>query len=185
MAGSLQDQLLGIGLVDKKKAKKISTQKRKQEKASRKNNTELVDEAGLLADAAVAAEKENSKALNEQQKQQAEQKAIVAQIKQMIEMNKVDKAKGDIAYNFVDAGKVKVMYVTEALRTAIGRGQLVIVKLAAEYELVPFEVAKKISERDGESVIELSDNQSTLESAGVSGEEDPYAKYEIPDDLMW
>jgi len=182
MAGSLQDQLLGIGLVDKKKAKKINAQKRKQEKTSRKNKTELVDEAGLMADKAIAEEKEKSLLLNEQRKQQANQKAIAAQIKQMIEMNAVDKEKGDIAYNFVDAGKIKIIYVTESLRKAITSGRLVIVKVASEYELVPFEVAKKINERDSESVITLSDNHDARES---SDEDDPYAEYEIPDDLMW
>ena len=182
MAGSLQDQLLGIGLVDKKKAKKINAQKRKQEKASRKNNTELINEAGLLADKAIAAEKEKSILLNEQKKQQAEEKAIAAQIKQMIEMNIVDKDKGDIAYNFVDAGKVKIVYVTEKLRQAISSGQLGIVKLVDEYELVPFEVARKISERDSSSVIELEHSQSTETSID---KDDPYAEYQIPDDLMW
>ncbi len=182
MAGSLQDQLLGIGLVDKKKAKKISAEKRKQAKESRKNKTNLVNEAELLAEQAIAEEKENSRLLNERRKQEAEQKAFAAQIRQLIEINRVDEIKGDIAYNFVDAGKVKTIYITETLRGAIGSGRLVIVKLADGYELVPFEVAKKISMRDSDSVIELSKNEKGRENSIV---DDPYAEYEIPDDLMW
>ncbi len=182
MAGSLQDQLLGVGLVDQKKAKKISAEKRKIEKQSRKNKTELVNEALLLAEKALAEEKENSRLLNAKRKQEAEHKAITAQIRQLIEINRIEKAEGNIAYNFVEAGKVKIIYVTEALRDAISTGRLVIVKLAENYELVPFDVAKKISERDSECVIELSKNEMEREN---NREDDPYAEYEIPDDLMW
>lgn len=184
MAGSLQDQLLGVGLVDKKKAKKISVQKRKHEKANRKNNTESVNEAELLAEKAIADEKEKSQLLNKERKLQAERKAITAQIKQLIEINRVevDKEKADVAYNFVDAGKVKTIYITGILQDAIGVGRLAIVRLADHYELVPSEVAKKISERDKECVIELS---GVDEKRATPVEDDPYSEYEIPDDLMW
>ena len=183
MAGSLQDQLLGVGLVDKKKAKKISTQKRKQEKKSRKSNTELVDKAVVLAEKAIEEEKEHSRLLNIEKNKVAEQKAILAQIKQLVEINKLDltgKDKGDIAYNFVDAGKVKIMYVSDKAQGALSSGQLAIVKLEGGYQLVPHAVAQKIKDRDESMIVQINP---------VAGEQkiedDPYAEYEIPDDLMW
>ncbi len=183
MAGSLQDQLLGIGLVDKKKAKKISAQKRKQEKKSRKSNTELIDKAAVLAEKAIEEEKEHSRLLNIEKNQVAEQKAVVAQIKQLIEVNKLDlisKDKGDIAYNFVDTGKVKIIYVTDKVQGGLSSGQLAIVKLDDSYELVPHAVAQKIKDRDESIIVQIN-----LATGKQTLEEDPYADYEIPDDLMW
>jgi len=183
MAGSLQDQLLGVGLVDKKKAKKISTRKRKQEKKSRKSNTELIDKAAVLAEKAIEEEKEHSRLLNKEKNQAAEQNAVMAQIKQLVQVNKVDllgKEKGDIAYNFVDVGKVKIIYVTDKVQGALSSGQLAIVKIDEGYQLVPHAVAQKIKDRDESMIVQI--NQVTGEQ---SVEDDPYADYEIPDDLMW
>ena len=52
MAGSLQDQLLGAGLIKDQKAKNIKTNKRKAEKKSRKTNTEIENEAAKLGEEA-------------------------------------------------------------------------------------------------------------------------------------
>lgn len=183
MAGSLQDQLLGIGLVDKKKAKKISAQKRKQEKKNRKSNTELIDKAAVLAEKSIEEEKEHSRMLNKEKNQVAEQKAVMAQIKQLIELNKLDligKDKGDIAYNFVAASKVKIIYVTDKVKGALSSGQLAIVKLDDSYEIIPHAVAQKIKDRDESIIVQINQVTGKQEL-----EEDPYADYEIPDDLMW
>ena len=48
------------------------------------------------------------------------------------------------------------------------------------FELVPVEVARKIAERDPETVIDLPDQDDS-----ASAEDDPYADYKIPDDLTW
>jgi hypothetical protein len=42
------------------------------------------------------------------------------------------------------------------------------------------EVARKIAERDPETVIELNRQDDSS-----SAEDDPYADYKIPDDLTW
>lgn len=187
MVGSLQDQLLGAGLVDKKKAKKISAQKRKQEKKNRKMQTEVIDKAAEMAEKAIEEEKEHSRLLNEEKNIAAEKKAVIAQIKQLVEINKIDLRvnnkggdKEDIAYNFVDADKVKVIYVTEKMQSALSSGQLAIVKIEGSYQLVPHAVAQKIKNRNESIIVQI--NQVTGEQ---NLEGDPYADYEIPDDLMW
>ena len=57
---------------------------------------------------------------------------------------------------------------------------IAISKLGEEYELVPANIAEKIAQRDA-SVI-LVHNQP---GADQVDEDDPYADYPIPDDLMW
>jgi uncharacterized protein YaiL (DUF2058 family) len=179
MAKSLQEQLLGAGLVDKKKAKAVQKAKRKATKQLPKGQQQ-VDETKLRAQQALQEKAERSKELSRQQQQDAEQKAIQAQIKQLIESNRIPRQEGDIAYQFVDNKKIKKLYVTELLQTQLSKGLIAIVTLNESYELVPQAVAEKISQRDPSKVLLLNEK-----STDATEEDDPYADYQIPDDLMW
>lgn len=184
MAGSLQDQLLGAGLIKEQKAKNIKTGKRKAEKKSRKNNTELENEAAKLAEEAREEQRKKSQELNEQRQKEVEQKAVAAQIKQIVEMNSIFKGKGDdlVAYNFTDFNKVKSLYVTTKNHDLIARGRIAIARLKDVYHLIPAEAAMKINERDEGTVVLLNDPMVNTDAAV---EDDPYAEFQIPDDLMW
>ena len=185
MAGSLQDQLLGAGLIDKKKAKKIKTEKRNTEKKVRKNKVEApVNEAAILAEKAREEQRRKSQELNELRKHEAEQKAIAAQVRQIIEMNSIAKtgAEEGEAYNFTDNNKVKSIYVSAKNRDFISRGRIAIARLEDSYHLIPAEAANKISERDTLAIVLLNTPQS---SDTMIDEDDPYAEFQIPDDLMW
>ncbi|MCK5895563.1 MAG: DUF2058 domain-containing protein [Cocleimonas sp.] len=185
MANSLQDQLLGIGLSNKQKARNINSAKKKAIKKSRQENTELKNKAAELAGQARDAQRRKSQHSNAQHNQQAEQKAIAAQIRQIIEMNSIEKAKNDQvqAYNFNDANKIKTVYVSTKNHDLISRGRIAIAKLEQGYHLIPMEAANKINERDNNVIVLLNDPQKQQEGEVV--EDDPYADYQIPDDLMW
>ncbi|MDX2350229.1 MAG: DUF2058 family protein, partial [Porticoccus sp.] len=62
----------------------------------------------------------------------------------------------------------------------LSKGLIAVVRLNDQYELVPAVVADKISQRD-ESIV-LVQNQANKDD---SGEDDYYADFKIPDDLMW
>lgn len=178
---SLQDQLLKAGLVDEKKAKKVKKDKRKATKQQHKSKTVAVDETKAAAAQARAEKAERDRRLNEERKADAERKAIAAQIKQLIEMNRQPKGtsgKDEVAYNFTDGKQIKKIYVSEEVQGLLTRGRLAIVKLGEGYELVPSPVAEKISQRDESYVISQAVAQEV-------DEDDPYADYQIPDDLMW
>jgi uncharacterized protein len=178
---SLQDQLLKSGLVSSAQAKTAKSDKRKQTEQQRKNNLTVVDEAKELVQKAQAEKAERDRELNLIKKQQEEQKHLIAQVKQLIELNKQSKDADGVAYHFSDHNKVKTLYVSEAMREQIIRGRLAIVKLGECYEVVSTDVAKKISLRDDASVIVNNE----LGSNDVDNKDDPYADYQIPDDLMW
>jgi uncharacterized protein YaiL (DUF2058 family) len=180
MAKSLQDQLLKAGLIDSNKAKKSKADKRKQIKLQQKNKVEIVDENKVQIKKAKVEKLERDRELNRQQQQRAEQKALAAQIKQLILMNRQEPGDNGEAYNFVDQGMVKRLYISEAIRQQITRGRLAIVKLDQQYELVPTPVAEKIRSHDTNLVIEINDIKEQDGS-----DDDPYADYKIPDDLMW
>lgn len=176
---SLQEQLLKAGLIDNKKASKIKKSKYKQAQQKQKNKIETADGAKLAAQQVQAKKLKRDRQLNQQRKAEAERKAIAAQVRQLIEMNRLHGDVGDIAYNFTDGTTVKHIHVTAPQLKQLGTGRLCIVKLDERYELIPTLVAEKIQLRDDS--IRILSNQPTETPAG----DDPYADFQVPDDLMW
>lgn len=173
---NLKAQLLKSGLVDNKRAKKIHQQQLEAGKAAK-------DEAKNLVQQAMAEKAEKDRLLNLQLKEEQEKKAILAQIKQLIETNKIDRTGGEVAYQFTDDKKIKKLYVTDVQFNQVTKGIIAIVRFAEGYELVPAAVAAKIASRDASLVLVLNVKNET--TATETAEEDPYADYQIPDDLMW
>lgn len=185
MGNALRDQLLKAGLVNEKQVKKAVKEKQKdiqRQQGQGKGNAQ--EEERQRAQRAQAEKAERDRLLNLQRQQEAEKKAIAAQIRQLVEQNRQPKEDGDTPYNFVDGGKVKRLYVSEKLRQRIGSGQLAIVRFDKGYELVPPDVAEKIQARDASHVVVLNEPHPKA-AAETAPEDDPYAKYQVPDDLMW
>ncbi|PAV46819.1 nucleoprotein/polynucleotide-associated enzyme [Pseudomonas sp. HAR-UPW-AIA-41] len=179
MSLSLRDQLMKAGLVSEKQAKQAGKQKQKQQRLEKKGQVEVDDairQAALQAQAEKAA---RDQALNEQQKEKAEQKARAAQIKQLIESSRLPKLQSDDYYNFVDEKKIKRIAVNAMLRDKLSRGSLAIVRHGGGYEMIPREAALRIQERDPRRVILLNTPTEAPDA------DDPYAAYQVPDDLMW
>lgn len=176
---SLQDQLLNAGLIDKKTVTQANKQKRKQAKVQRHSKQEVVDETKVQAQANRQQKVERDRELNKQRDDKAHKKAITAQIKQLIQTNSIDH-KGEIEYNFTDGSKIKKMLVKGAIQQQLISGRLTIVKLGENYHVVVNQVANKIAERNSDYVIVAN---TTVEAD--DNEDDPYADYQIPDDLMW
>lgn len=182
MAGSLQDQLLKAGLADADKARKLDKEKRKAAKHARSTGQTLVDETKVAAQEALAEKAERDRELNQARDSKAQRKAINAQIRQLIEVNRLPRGDGDISFNFTDGRKIKQLRVSELQRKQLAGGVLSIVKHGDNYEVVPRPVADKIAERDSGRVISTEESQGeTL----TDEEKDWYKDYEIPDDLMW
>ena len=176
---SLRDQLLNAGLVDKKKAKQLKQELRKEAKVRQKGQTPL-DDSKEQVKRNLLEKTERDRQLNKQQQEVVEKKAIKAQISQLIKMNRIKRERGDIAYQFTDGTRIKKIYVTEQLQKDLVNGRLAIAKLGNDFELLPSAAAEKIRQRDPQIIVLLN----TYEVMDVD-EEDPYAEYQIPDDLMW
>ena len=155
---SLQDQLLKAGLADEKKAKAIRNEKHKKRKQQPKGAVE-VNEAEIRARQAREEKAERDRQLKLERQKQAEKKA---------------------SYQFVHDKKIKKLFVDDTMVDQLSRGRLAIVFVNDAYEVVAEGVARKIMERDESAVVVLHDRKSDDQ-----GDDDPYAGYEIPDDLMW
>ena len=178
---SLQEQLLKSGLATETKAKEVKAEKRKQGKQQRNNGVEIVDEIKLDLEQARKQQADRDRELNQLRKQAEEEKALIAQIRQIVEQNRIAQDENGIAYKFNDGNKVKSLYVEEKVRLALINGRAGIVRYDKSYEIVPAEVALKIQGCQAESVLVL--NQDVDGAAG--SEVDPYAGFEVPDDLVW
>ena len=176
---SFQDQFLKAGLVDKNKVKQANQDKSKQKKVERRTGTQSVDEVRLAALETQRKNAERARELNAQRDAAATQKAIVAQIAQMVQQNRQSKGAGDIAYNFTRDNKIERLYVSAAVKAHIVAGRLVIVCQGGTTELVPRIIADKIAERDSSLVVRVNKTSAEIDA------DDPYAAFQIPDDLMW
>ncbi|HDL7983475.1 TPA: DUF2058 domain-containing protein, partial [Yersinia enterocolitica] len=132
------------------------------------------------------AQLERDKQLSEQQKQAALSKEYKAQVKQLIEMNRINLSKGDIGFNFTDNNLIKKIVVDKMTQAQLISGRLAIARVVAdnngesEYAIIPASVADKITQRDADSIV-----LNSALSQEEQDEEDPYADFKVPDDLMW
>lgn len=184
---SLQEQLLKSGLVSTGQARAVKAEKHKQAKQQHHNKVATTDEAKGLAQKAQLEQAERDRELNQRRQQEDERKQLAAQIKQLIEQHRLPKDKtladqfdDSLAYHFTDNNKVKALYVLKATREQITQGQLAIVKLGKQYEIIPAEIAVKIKARGALSIIVFNEPTTINDN-----KEDPYAAYQIPDDLTW
>lgn len=183
MANSLQDQLRKSGLVSAQKARQANAEKRKKNKRKRAGGADE-DAARTVELARAAAEKvERDRALNREQQARAEARAVQAQIQQLIDMNIVDRGDEVTTFSYTLDGTVKTLHVSEGVRKALALGSVALVSQAETVAIVPAGVARKILARDEERVVLLNDSDD--EADDVGNEDDPYAEFKVPDDLMW
>ncbi len=173
---TLQEQMLKAGLVTSKKMAKVQRTAKKSRVQAR--------EAREAVEENKKAQLERDKLLSEQQKQATLSKEYKAQVKQLIEMNRITPEKGDIDFNFTDNNVIKNIVVDKLTQSQLISGRLAIARLdnadKTEYVIIPASVADKITQRDVDCIL-LNNALSETEQ----DEDDPYADFKIPDDLMW
>ena len=101
-------------------------------------------------------------------------------------MNRIVPAKGDIGFNFTDNNLIKKIFVDKLIQAQLISGRLAIARLVPDssgesvYAIIPANVADKIAQRDAESIV-----LNSALSQEEQDEDDPYADFKVPDDLMW
>lgn len=180
MGNSLQDQLLKAGLASEAQAKKADARKVPKKRGKKKGRKEpALSESALQARQAMADKAERDRVLNQQRRAEADEKAVAAQVRQLIEQNRLPRDEGDIAYHFVHEGKVRRLYVTADIHARLVSGSVAVVRLDSQFEVVPAGPAEKIRIRDPDRVVDPQAAESSTDEC------DPYRDYQVPDDLMW
>lgn len=177
MGNSLQDQLFKAGLASKKQSVRAKKAKNTKEKQQRKG-VDVVDEAGELVKSADAQKRAKDQQLNQQINAEAQSKAIKAQIIELVSLNQITE-RGEIEFRYNDQGKIKTLMLQNETRDLIVKGKLNIVSIDQQHSIVPRPVAAKIAERDDQAIVVANDTVADEQ------EDDDYADYKVPDDLMW
>ncbi|MDQ1094004.1 uncharacterized protein YaiL (DUF2058 family) [Xanthomonas sacchari] len=177
MRNPLQEQLLKAGLVKKSQVAQVA---REQAKA-RQGKTPPPPSAEQRESERLRQERvERDRALSAERNAQARVQEQRAQARQLVESHKL-KADGEIDYHFTDAGKIQRLRVDAALRAQLIAGSVVIARLDAGYVPIPRAVVEKIVGRDPATIA-----FDALAAPPASGEDDPYyARFQVPDDLIW
>jgi hypothetical protein len=183
MAGSLQDQLLKLGVVDKKKVKQTQQQKvqknkkdRQAEKSGKKIEPQLSAQQQL--EQAQREKKLRDIELNKQRDAKLAQTALFAEVRQIIQQNIIEIPKeADTPYQFTVRNKIKKIYVTPDQYDRLTSGQLAIALIDNKQVLIPDSEAEKVESRLPEWVVRIKKQETDTDDA--------YADYQIPDDLIW
>ncbi|MFD1295846.1 DUF2058 domain-containing protein [Lysobacter gummosus] len=179
MRNPLQDQLLKAGLVKKSQVAQVAREqaKQRQGKAPPPPSAEQLETERLRLERA-----ERDRALAAERNAQARAHEQRAQIRQIVETNKV-KREGEISYGFTDEGKIKTVLINTTLRAQLASGALVIARHEPGYELLPRAAAEKVRSRDPSMIV--LDHAEPKSEAVVSEDDAFYAKFQVPDDLIW
>lgn len=180
MSNPFQDQLLKAGIVNKKQLKKANQEKSRKNKQQRNKKDAATDTTQLKLQQAAEKKAQRDRELNKRKEEQARQKAISAEIDQLITENTIARDDScEIVYNFEHRKKINRIYINDEIKQQLLKGKSGIARIAGRYELVPISIAEKIKQRNEKRIIILEQKkQSTVDN-------DPYADYQIPDDLTW
>lgn len=180
MNNPFQQQLLKAGIVNKQQVKKANQEKSRKQKQQRSKKETVIDETQLKAQQLAEEKAAHDRELNKKKEQQARNKAISSEIDQLITNNCIERDQScEISYNFEHRKKVNRIYINDEMKQKIIAGKLAIARIEGRYELVPISVAEKIKQRNDKRIVIFNKEET------VADENDPYAGYQVPDDLVW
>ena len=158
MGNPFRDSFLKAGLVTKKqvnKAKKEAHQKKG--KGAKAEQTDSGVSQKVQEQRAAQQRKQND--LNQKRAEEKRKREHRAQVKQLIEHNRLEQNRDGEAYHFVQDKKIMRIFVSEEMIDQLSSGSLAIVHFAEQYDVVPAKVANQIAERM-DNVVVVSNKKS-------------------------
>lgn len=181
---SLQDQLLKAGLTTKQKARQANSDQRKKNKQKRSGvdiGETLQEQVKQDLDKAKQDKLAKDIALNNEKKQQLAAKEQLLRIQQILQHHQIKNVNGETEYNYTFDNKIKKLFVDAITHRALVNGRLALCGSDGMSYIVTSETAAKLAELDPNVILVQNDK---IESDTIEAD-DPYADYQIPDDLMW
>lgn len=194
MSSSLQEQLVNAGLADEDSLNR-SRQGRRHRSGGKRGRGKKPGGGGKARDSArqAASEKAHREAATPKNAEKAAEKAAppperqptaeekADRLRQMIRANRIDRAYAGVPYRFTQGSRVREVAVTGTQQGRIARGELAIVSDGERVEIVPAKVARRLRGIDPAAILVLNSGDERRDAA----DDDPYAAYRVPDDLMW
>lgn len=179
MANSLQDQLLKAGLVSQ--AQLNSSKKKDHRSKKRSGKKKPASDARAAADRSRREKEERDRALNAAREEKLKDQALRAQVRELVLANALPLDGADVPYNVVRNGRIRRIYVTAAQRDQLAAGKLAVVTAKGRHHLITLDVADRVH-----GIMPSYFVFRTAADDGAGDEEDDaYAEYKVPDDLMW
>jgi uncharacterized protein YaiL (DUF2058 family) len=180
MANSLQDQLLKAGLATSDQVRGTRSNKRKQRKAGKPQDDSVQREAAKR----VAAQAERDRALNAKREADRMNKETRLRIRELVLAASTAVEGADIPYNVLHGNKVRRIYVNAAQRDGLGAGTFAVATAKGRHHVVTMELADEITALMPDYFV-YRPKIGVDSDATTDAENDPYADFKVPDDLMW
>lgn len=170
---SLKSQLLKAGVATQKQARRAQHQKRQEQTSPQQTSAELAQQKR-------AEQAERSRKLNEQRQAELRERERQAEIQQLITAHQVKREGGEENYQFVMNNRITKIVVPKAMLNPLARGQMGVVAWQERFYVLPADALERLAERDDSVIVAWH-----KEAASAPEDDDPYADFPIPDDLMW
>lgn len=178
MAKSLQEQLRHSGLASDQQLRKAKTEKRsKRQRGEQASDVDAKQAAAQAASLKAARDRE----LNLERQRETERRADAARLRQIIDAHAIPREAGETPYRFSDEGRVTSLYMDDTMRAGVVSGRLAIARLDSDYHVLTASVAERIASSYPQAIVVHHRPDRPLEADA----DDPYAGYEVPDDLVW
>ena len=178
---SLQDQLLKSGLISKQKSKQANTDKRRKAKQKKKKGTVEISDLQIAINAQKDQLKKQDLDRNQATQNDLHARSEHGKLIQMIAQHCEKEYQGDIEYHFTFDGKVERIAINSETQLRLTNGQLAICVLNEAFYLINKEAAEKLISIDESVLVSLHEKVDT----SAVEEDDPYAEFAVPDDLIW
>ncbi len=184
--GSLQEQMLKSGLVSeeqlaktRREAARKQKRKPKQRKAERQAGTPP-SEAARAANEAKAQQRARDRELNKARNAERERKAMLAQLRVLLDEHRLNDGDGDIKHFYQSGRKVKQIWVTKEQQEGLVGGRLIVAVLEGRGHLLRSSLEERLRKIDPEG-----EHIRVVRADDKPAADDAYADHPIPDDLMW
>ncbi|MEI6893319.1 MAG: DUF2058 domain-containing protein [Colwellia sp.] len=181
---SLQEQLLKAGLTTKQKTRQANADKRKKNKQKRsgvEHGASLQEQVKQDLKIAKADKLAKDTALNVAKNSELADKEQQLRIKQILEHHQLKGVNGESDYNYTFNNKVKKLALDSSTHKALVNGRLALCGVNETTYIVTSETAAKVATLEP-SIVLVQNNKVDTQAVD---DDDPYADYQIPDDLMW
>lgn len=115
-----------------------------------------------------------------------ERKKLKAQIKTLIDDNKLENWKGELVYRYLVEKRIRELYVTEEMHKQLAERSVAVTRLNGDTYLVPLATAEQIKVINPQWSVFNTDADAKDQAELTPSEADTqYADYKVPDDLKW
>ena len=178
---SLQEQLMKSGLINKQKAKQAQTDKRRKAKQKKKKGTVEVSDVQISINQQKELQQQKDLEKNQLAQEELAARSDHGKLIQMIAQHCEKDYQGEIDYHFTFDSKVKRIAINDQTQRSLVNGQLAICVLNDAFYLINKEATEKLVKIDESVLVALHEKVDVSQVE----EDDPYAEFAVPDDLVW